>query len=344
VILPQKVYDTRAKRTAFVDAVQAKLASLPGVESAGAINFLPLSGFWGSRPFVVEGQPAPQPGQAPEADDRIVTPGYFRTMRIPLLQGRDFTEGDRESAPQVVIVNESLARRYFPEGDAVGRRLNFGDERQPSFVEIVGVVGDVKAFGLESQTHNDLYRPYRQVTFPLIAFVVKTTIEPEALPSALRRAIQAVDPNQPLFKMLTMERLASDSITLRRVSMILIGSFAAMALALAALGVYGVLSHAVQRRTHEIGVRMALGARHGQLFWRVVLDGLALVGAGAGIGILAALGLSRYLSSLLFGVTPTDPATFALVVAVLGVVALAACSIPAARATRVHPLTALRYD
>jgi predicted permease len=344
VLLPQYAYATRPKRVEFVEAVSERLAALPGVESMGTINWLPLSGFWNSQSFEIEGRSAPKPGDAPEADDRIVTPGYFRTMGIRLVQGRDFTERDHESAPQVAIVNETLARRYWPDGDALGRRLNLGDAAQPSWWEIVGVVGDVKAFGLESRTHNDVYRPYRQVTFPVIAFVMRTTLEPESLVHALRQELRAVDPNQPLFKVLSMERLAAESITLRRVSMVLIGSFAAMALLLAALGVYGVLSHAVGRRTHEIGVRLALGARQSAVFWRVVLEGMTLAALGVGIGVLASLALTRYLTSLLFGVEPSDPATFAAVVVVLGLVALLACWIPARRATRIDPLVALRYE
>ena len=344
VMLPDYKYDQPHKRTAFLQNAIRRIEALPGVQSAGAINFLPLTGFWGTSTFFIEGQPIPPPGQEPEADNRLVTENYFSTMGMKLIKGRTFTEQDHEKAPHVAILNETAARRFFPGEDPVGKRINLGDQTEPNINEIIGIVNDVKAFGLEEETHADVYRPFAQVTFPLIAFAVRTAGEPGSITAAVTNEIWAVDKDQPLFKVISMDALAAESITLRRVSMLLVAAFAVLALVLATIGVYGVISYSVSQRTHEIGVRMALGAQGRDVLRMLVKEGMTLALLGVGIGLAAGVGLTRFIASLLFGVGTTDPATFVIVPILLIAVALAACFIPARRATKVDPMVALRYE
>jgi len=344
VMLPQYKYPDAQKRLAFLQGVLQRVETLPGVQSVGAINFLPLSGFWGTASFSIEGRPLPKPGEEPGADNRVITPHYLRAMGIRLVRGRDFTERDREGAPQVAIINETLARRYWPSEDPIGKRLNLGEANNPSWWEIVGVAGDVKAFGLEQETHADLYRPFLQVPFPLIAFTIRTAADPMRLAAAVRQEIWTVDKDQPVFKVLTMEQLASDSVTFRRVSMLLLGFFAAVALVLAATGIYGVMAYAVTQRTHEIGIRLALGARTQDVVSMILRQGMLLALIGVAIGLAASLALTRVMSSLLYGVSATDPLTFIGISALLVGIALLACYLPARRATQVDPMVALRYE
>ncbi len=345
VMLPQPKYKEAQKRRAFVQEVLRRVETLPGVVSAGAINFLPLSGFWGTLSYTVEGQTPPPPGQEPVADNRVVTEQYFRTMSIPLLKGRYFTEHDDENAPQVVMINNSLAHRIFGAHDEpLGKRLNLGDAGNPSWAQIVGVVGDVKAFGLESETHADIYRPYAQAPFPLIALTVRTTPDPARLAGAVRNEIWAVDKDQPVFRVISMEQSAAESVALRRVSTITLGTFSVLALVLAAVGLYGVISYSVTRRTHEIGIRLALGARPRDVLKLVVGQGMLLALIGVAVGLAAAFAITRLMASLLYGVTATDPIIFVGVSLLLAGVALLACYIPARRATRVDPMVALRYE
>jgi putative ABC transport system permease protein len=344
VFLPQYKYADHQKRRGFVQSVSQRLEALPGVQSVGAINWLPLSGFWNSIPFTIEGRPLPKPGEEPEADDRIITPHYFQTMGVRLIQGREFTDQDRKGAPQVAIINETLARRFWPNENPVGKRLNLSDSTRGTWWEIVGVVGDVKAFGMDRETHADIYRPYPQIPFPIMAFTVRTSADPLSLVTAVRNEIWAVDKDQPLFKVLSMEQLAAESITLRRVSMLLLGTFAVAALILAALGVYGVMSYSVTQRTQEIGVRMALGAQTADVLRLVIRQGMKLVISGVALGLAASFGLTRLMERLLFEVGATDPVTFAVIAVLLTAVALLACYIPARRATKVDPMIALRYE
>ena len=332
------------KLRAFIDRSVANLRAIPGVESAAAINFLPLTGFWGPQEFSVEGFPPPRRGEEPSADNRIITPDYFSTMGVPLLRGRAFTAADGPDSPHVAVISASLAHRFWKEADPIGKRLNLGTTEKPEWWEIVGVTGDVHSFGVEEKAHDDLYRPFDQVYFPVIAFTVRTKGDPSQLIAAAKAAIWAENPQQPFYKITTMDTLAAESIALRRVNMLLLGVFSAIALVLAAVGIYGVLSYAVTLRTHEMGIRSALGAKPGDLLRLVLGDGMRLILIGLGIGLAAAFALTRAMASLLYGVAASDPSTFAVGVVVVVAAALAASYLPARRATKVDPMVALRYE
>ena len=344
VMLPDYKYNEPRKRQAFLQEAMSRIENLPGVQSAGAISFLPLTGFWGTSTFTIEGQPPPAPGAEPEADNRVVTENYFRTMGMRLLRGRAFTDQDSANAPHVAILNETAARRFFPDEDPIGKRINLGDATEPNMTEIIGVVNDVKAFGLEEETHVDLYRPFVQAPFPLIAFAVRTAGDPMSLVSAVTAEIWSVDKDQPVFKVISMEQLAAESVTLRRVSMSLVVAFAVLALVLATVGIYGVISYSVSQRTHEIGLRMALGAQGRDVLKMLIKEGLLLALIGVALGLGAGIVLTRFMASVLYGVGATDPATFILVPLLLIGVAMAACFVPARRATKVDPMVALRYE
>jgi putative ABC transport system permease protein len=341
VILSPKKYGDGGQRRAFLQDVMRRIENMPGVEQAGATNFLPLTGFWGTASFSIEGRPAPRPSEEPSADNRVVTERYFRTMGIRLLRGREFDERDREGAPSVVIINETMARRYWPNEDPIGASINFG---QGNRAEIVGVVNDVKTIGLEEQAHPDIYRPYAQASFPLIAFAVRAGGDPLSLVAAVKNAIYAVDKDQPVFKVITMEKLAAESITLRRVSMLMVGGLSALALILAAIGIYGVTSYTISQQRREIGLRLALGAQSSDVLKLVIGQGMKPALFGMIIGLFASFALTRLIKGLLFGVSATDPATFIAISILLGGVALVACWIPARRATKVDPMVALRHD
>jgi len=346
VFLPPNRYpeDQPQKRTSFTDNVLDRLSKLPGVQSAAATNYLPLTGFWGSTDFLIEGQPVRKDQPKPNADARLVTPGYFSTMGIALLRGRNFTDSDRSGSENVAVVNLTLAHRYFGSEDPVGKVVELGDLGQTKRWRIVGLVSDVKAFGPEEAAHADLYRPLAQLPFPLLAFAVRTTSDPAALLKPAEQVIWDIDKDQPIFDAMPMTLLAAQSVTLRRVSTILAASFAILALVLVAVGVYGVMAYSVAQRTHEIGLRMALGARYLDVLRLVIVQAMRLVLVGEVAGFVAALVLTRAVSGLLYGVNPSDPWTVVAAIALLTVVALAACYVPAHRAARIDPMVALRYE
>lgn len=344
VILPSNRYPDADRRLAFADAVVERMRRLPGVEAAGATNYLPLSGFWDTIAVLREGAPPPTPGNETTADYRVATPDYFRAMGIRLISGRSFIDRDTADMPQVAIVNQSLAKLFWPEGDALGRRINAGSAADPLWLEVVGVMADVKSFGQEEATHLDLYRPFAQAPSGLIAFTVRTSTAAAAMFPLLRQQIWTEDPELPTFRENTMEQLAAESIGLRRVSLQLLGGFALLALLLAAVGTYGVMNFSVTQRLPEIGVRMALGAER-RIILSLVLGEVgrtALIGLVAGLA--AALWLTRLASSLLVGVTATDPVVYGLTCALLLAVALAAGYLPARRASRVDPMVVLRHE
>ena len=331
------------KQRAIVRDVLDRMKTLPGVVSVGAASTLPLTGFWGETDFFVEGQPLPKPAETPSADNRSITPGYFTTMRVPLLDGRDFTGSDRDGGERVAIVDQTLARQYL-DGSPVGKRLNLGTPEKPEWWNVVGEVTNVKAFGLESPPLPTLYRPYAQHPWPLLAFAIRTSGDPAALLHSAQQAVWDVDKDQPIFRTLPLSTLAAQSVALRRVSTLLLAAFATLALLLAAVGIYGVMAYAVARRTHEIGTRMALGAQPKDVLRLVLGQGARLTIYGVIIGAVAALVLTRFMASILFGVGASDPVTFAGVAILLAAVALGACYIPARRAMRIDPMAALKYE
>jgi predicted permease len=303
--------------------------------------------------FAVEGRPPAEPGKRPMTVLFITTPDYLKAMSIRLLRGRFFTEQDTRSSPLVAVIDEDFARQQFPNEDPLGKFLEGNKEENIPHTEIVGVVSHVKNYGLDTPgpVQAELYYAWNQVPdkfMPDVArttgLLIRTTSEPSALTAAVRREVQAVDPNQPVFNVNTMEQVLADSLASQRLSMLLLSVFAGVALILAAVGIYGVLSYTVVQRTHEIGIRMALGARVTDVFKLVVGQAMIMVLIGIAIGLVGAFAITRVMASLLYGVSATDPLTFGLVSLLLATIALIACLIPARRATKVDPMVALRYE
>jgi putative ABC transport system permease protein len=339
--LPTFKYREAPQIKSFFETTLEGIRALPGVQSAGAVSDLPLSGSVHSGSFNIEGRPTTGGEEGPHADIRSATPDYFQTMKIPLISGRFFTERDLRDSEPVAIIDETLAQRYFPGEDPIGKRVEF-QPGKPIWRQIVGVVGHLKHQALDADYMDQLYSPHAQVSNWNMFLVVRSATDPLSLVSAVREVVRSVDKDQPVYKVRTMDQLLSSSLAQRRLAVILLGVFAAVALMLAAVGLYGVISYGVTQRTNEIGIRMALGAERGQIFQMVLGQGIGLTIVGIGIGLIGAFGLTRVMTSMLFGVTATDPWTFAVIPVVLGMVALAACFVPARRATRVDPMVALR--
>jgi putative ABC transport system permease protein len=298
------------------------------------------------RELQIEGRPVPPGQSSPHGDRWNASPDYFKTMRIPLIKGRYFTEHDRAGSTPVAIIDETLAAKYWPDEDPVGKRITFeGGAANPIWREIVGVVGYVKQRGLENaEPRVQYYIPHRQRTFGGMYLVVRTAGDPASLAPAVRGAIGSIDKDQPVYRVTTMEQMMANSLAQRRFAMLLLGIFAALAMVLAAVGLYGVMSYSVTQRTHEIGIRMALGAKPGDVLKMVVGQGAVLTSIGVGIGLVASFILTRWMAALLFGVSATDPVIFASIAVALSGVALLASYIPARRATKVDPMIALRYE
>jgi putative ABC transport system permease protein len=334
-------YPDAGQILSFYTPLLERLKTLPGVQSVGATSTLPLSGNNTDVSFSIEGRPQPPPDQEPVAWYSSVSPDYFRTMQMRLLKGRVFTDHDDEKSGNVVIISETMVRRYWPNEEPLGKRIGSGPDR---WREIVGVVKDVKHFGLDADTPPSMYIPVRQQPARGMTVTIRTSAEPLSVTSALRREVWASDRNLAVAQVRTMDDLMSSSITQQRFTFLLLGCFAGVALVLAAIGTYGVMSYAVTQRTHEIGIRLALGARRTNVLGLVIRSGMRLALAGAALGLAGAFALTRLMSSLLFGVTPTDAMTFVSISVGLLAVALLACYVPARRATKVDPLVALRYE
>jgi putative ABC transport system permease protein len=340
--LPTTRYATGPQRAEFFRQVLERVRSLPNIESAGASSHLPLGGPGRYVFFCAEGQVCQGIGRDPLIALWQVSPGFLETMRIPLLRGRTFTDKDIAGAPPVVIINQTVAERYFPHQDPIGKTLQNSRDRIP--LQIIGVVADVKFSSLSTSSFDEMYQPYQQNPWMIMTLVVRSNSAAQPLISAVREKISELDPDLPLADIKPMEKIVSLSVGQPRLLTGLVGAFAGFALLLAAVGIYGVMAYSVSQRAHEMGVRMALGAGPGDIFRLVVGQGMRLVLAGIVIGFLASLALTRLMAAVLFATSAHDPVTFIAVALVLIAVALAACYIPARRATRVDPLVTLRYE
>ena len=344
--LPEQKYKTSADAGRFMTDFVARVADHPGVEHAAGIYGLPLDDTFGaSSSFTRAGET--DSADSPSAGMRIVTPGYFATMKIPLTRGRPFDARDDEKAPEVVAINEEAARRYWPNADPIGQQIHLGvrlAEARSGMKTIVAVVGDVKARSLDAGTAPEVYVPYAQHQVDSLTIAIRTSGEPLAFVPTARADVAALDRELPIAAVRTMDEVIGRSIAERRFTMLLLAAFAAVAVLLAAIGVYGVLAYLVSQRTQEIGVRLAIGATPGDVVRLFVREGAGLTLIGVAGGLAGALAVTRALSTLLFGVTTTDPITFAAVAGTLVIVALLASYLPARRAARVDPMAALRAD
>ncbi len=345
VSLPAARYPERRDAVAFFDNTLGRIRALPGVQSAAGIAFLPMAGPGIGTRFYRLDRPVPAAGEAPSTQVRPVTPGFFRTMGIPLRGGRDFTESDREDSPAVAIVSEGAVSLLYPGEDPIGKRLQV-NARGPNGqqVEIVGVVGDVKMGSLDSETRAAVYLPHSQLSVGLLTFVMRTGVPPRSVATTVAGVVRSIDPEVPLADVKSMEEVVGATLARPRTVSVLLTAFALMALVLAGVGVYGVMAYSVSQRTREIGVRMALGATAESVFRMVIGHALRLVALGVVVGLVAAAGLTRMLETLLFQTEPLDPATFAATALVLVVVATFASFVPARRGTRITPVEALRTE
>jgi predicted permease len=337
--VPQS-YDTTVS-TRFYQPVLQSIKAIPGVRDAGLITLLPLQQTYSNGTVSIVGRPPDKPGNEPFAESRTVSPGYFAALGIKVHEGRDFTDQDRVRTAPVAIINHAFASKYFPNTDPVGRRIQVTDSIT---APIVGVVADVRESRLDRSSLPTVYWSFLQRLQNDMALVISTTVPPISITSEVRAAIHSVDANQPVYEVKTMDDVVAGAASSTRFSFWLLGTFAAIALALAAVGIYGVMSYVVTQRTREIGIRMALGAKQRAVTQLIVRHGMSLAIAGLIVGVIVALALTRVLASLLYGASATDPATFAGVVLLLGIVALVASYVPARRAAAVNPVITLRSE
>jgi putative ABC transport system permease protein len=350
ISLPERKYPEKKLQEAFFKQLIERVSALPGVQATAAASNVPFGNIhWGNwdRGFRVEGRTSNSSGGEGGTAYYSVSPNYFKAMGIPLLRGRLFSEFDTASAPRVAIINSTMATRFFPDVDPIGKRIQLTDRVKigsQDYREIIGIVADVKSNVLDQQSHPQTYEPYTQEPFPSMTLVVRAAGDPISLGESIRREVFQLDREQPIFGIVTLERLISTSTSQQRFSMMLLGVFAAAAIALASIGLYGVMSYAVAQRKNEVGIRMALGAQRRDVLGLILFQGLRLTLGGIAIGLIAAWAATRLLINLLYGVSATDPLTFASVSLLLIGVALFACYVPARRATKVDPVVALRQD
>ena len=345
------------RREVFYRQLLARVRALPGVESAGGINHLPLAGdLWG-WPFSIEGRPKSRPGESPVGVYRIVMPGYFETMRLPIVRGRSITEADDARAPGVAVINERAAAQYWPGEDPIGKRITFDDDkRNPrTWLTIIGIAKNARQEEWAAPAEPEVYLAALQHReflgtgvlgshIAYVTLVVRGAGDPAELAPVVKKTVWSLDRNLPISEVLTMDHVVADATAQPRFEMLLLGVFAAVALVLAAVGIYGVMNYAVARRTHEIGIRMSLGAGRAEVLRMVLRQGLGQALAGTAAGLAGALLLSRLMAKMLYDVRATDPATFVGVAAVLGLAAVAAMVVPARKATRIEPTVALRHE
>jgi putative ABC transport system permease protein len=352
VPLPANRFPSPTGEIHFFEDVLNRIRALPGIDSAGVIDDLPLNGGGSNQPFTIEGRPAPPMSEQPEVDVRVISPGYLRAMHIPIVRGRDLSDSDVAGRPGAVLISDSLARRFWPNEDPIGRHITL--TFYPGVVrEIVGIVGDIKMDSLD-QTRSGaaIYHPLAQLTAPPtepwrsfgMSFAVRTNSDPMNSVSAVTKAIHEIGPDLPVADVMSMNEIIAQSVSPQRFNMLLLACFAGLALVLAAVGIYSVLSYTVRRRVREIGIRMALGASNADVVRMVLVDGLKPILVGVLLGLAAALALSRVVSSLIYGVRATDPLTFAAVAILLLIVGIFATILPAYRATRIEPVRILREE
>jgi len=340
--LPQKKYPLPEQQTNFANALLERVKALPGVQAAGAVQSMPLVGDY-VLSFNIEGRPAITPSDQPSTNYYAVTPDYFRAMGIRLVRGRVFTPQDDAKAPRVAIINETMARQHFPNEDPIGKRLNISNGPD-AWREIVGIVRDIKQYGVDKATSSQSYEPFAQAPFNSVNVVIRTNGPAAPLVSSLRPAVYAVDKDQPVGLIRPLEEIVSETIARQRFAMLLLTVFSVVALVIAAVGIYGVMAYSVVQRTSEFGIRMALGAQQRDVLRLVLTQGGKLIGLGLLIGIVATLAASRAMGSMLFNVSAQDPLTLGSITILLGAVALVACLLPASRATKVNPIEALRAE
>jgi len=343
LLSPSKYFQKPPRGPAFIEEIRERVESLPQVQAAGFIHTLPLSGQRSATGFFRADGPAPQPGTFPVADVSVITPGYFRTMGIPMASGRDFEPRDRSDAPAVAIINRTLANKFYPSEDPIGKPLSIQwSGANPK--QIVGIVGDIRHSALDSEPRPTIFLASAQNPNIFASLVVRTSSDPVQLATAIQAEIHAIDKDQPVADIRTMDDVLSDSVARPRFQSVLLGLFSGLALLLALVGIYGVMSYSVTCQTHDIGIRMALGAQPADVLKLVLREALILTKAGLAAGLATTFALTRYLSSLLYGITPTDRGTFAGVVILLAAAALGAAYVPARRATKIDPIRALRYE
>jgi putative ABC transport system permease protein len=342
--LPGAKYPTPQARAAFQSTLLERTSQVPGVQGAAFISDIFLSATPNSTNITLDGREMTPEEQNVEVPLDAVSPDYFKVMGIPLRRGRTFTAADNLEAPQVVIINENMARRFWPNEDAIGKRFRYGNGSAAPLMTVVGVVADMRRTGFDAPIRYETFRPYTQRVVGYLTLVVRTAGDPLAMVSAVRAQFRALDPEQPVYEVASMDQLLSSMVAQRRFSMALLGTFAALALVLGVVGVYGVTSYLVAQRTREVGVRLALGAQPRQVVGMVVRQGMLVAAAGLAIGLVGAFAAGRFISGLLYGVSPHDAATFAVVTVAMGLATLIANWLPALRAAHVDPLIALRSD